>query len=679
MDKSDAIKRIKDLSAQLQKHNYNYYVLHQPEISDYDYDMLMKELQRLEKQYPEHALPDSPTQRVGSDIDQSFEQVKHPTPMLSLDNTYNEQELKDFDQRVKKEVGEEVSYVCELKYDGVAIGLHYENGLLTRAVTRGDGVQGDDVTENVKTIRSIPLRLQGDAYPARLEVRGEIFMPHQSFERLNDARQKEGKTPFANPRNSAAGSLKMQKSSQVAQRALDCFIYQFISTSLPSDTQMGNLEKAREWGIKVSEHSIKCKTIDEILAFIDEWDTRRSELPYDIDGVVVKVNEYALRDELGTTAKSPRWAISYKFKADSVKTRLKSVDFQVGRTGAVTPVANLEPVLLAGTTVKRASLHNEDIIKNLDLRENDMVFVEKGGEIIPKITDVDKEARKEDARPVTFISHCPECGSKLRKNPEEAAHYCPNETGCPPQIKGRLHHFISRKAMNIDSLGEGKIEIIYDAGLIRNVADLYDLKKEDILGLKKDYHDGEKVRTVSFQEKTSENIIKGIQSSKAVPFERVLYALGIRFVGATVAKKLAQEFKNIDQLMQAGKETLVSVDEIGERIAESVIDYFSRPEHQKIVERLKKAGLKMEVEKQEGGSESLKDKRIVISGVFERSRDELKQLIEAHGGRNVSSVSSKTDFILAGENMGDSKRKKAETHSVPLISEKEFLEMIGEE
>lgn len=679
MDKSDAIKRIKELSAQLQKHNYNYYVLHQPEISDYEYDMLMKELQRLESEYPENALPDSPTQRVGSDIDQRFEQVKHPTPMLSLDNTYNEQELKDFDQRVKKEVGEEQSYVCELKYDGVAIGLHYENGLLTRAVTRGDGVQGDDVTVNVKTIRSIPLRLHGDDFPEHLEVRGEIFMPHQSFERLNDARQKDGKTPFANPRNSAAGSLKMQKSSQVAQRSLDCFIYQFISNTLPSGTQMGNLEKAKEWGIKVSGHSIKCKSIDEIFSFIEEWDVRRHELPYDIDGVVVKVNEYALRDELGTTAKSPRWAISYKFKADSVKTRLKSVDFQVGRTGAVTPVANLEPVLLAGTTVKRASLHNEDIIKNLDLHENDMVFVEKGGEIIPKITDVDKEARKEGARPVTFISHCPECGSKLKKNPEEAAHYCPNETGCPPQIKGRLHHFISRKAMNIDSLGEGKIEILYDAGLIRNVADLYDLNREDILGLKKDYHDGEKVRTVSFQEKTSENIIKGIQASKEIPFERVLYALGVRFAGATVAKKLAQEYKNIDLLMQAGKESLLSVDEIGERIAESIIDYFSRPEHQNIVERLKKTGLKLKVEQKEGASDSLKDKRIVISGVFEKSRDELKQLVEMHGGRNVSSVSSKTDFILAGEKIGDNKRKKAETHSVPLISEKEFLEMIGEE
>lgn len=678
MDKKDANNRIKQLSDQLQKHNYNYYVLHQPEISDYEYDMLMKELQGLEAAFPDLAMPDSPTQRVGSDIDQSFEQVKHPTPMLSLDNTYNEQELKDFDNRVKKEVGEEVSYVCELKYDGVAIGLHYENGFLKRAVTRGDGVQGDDVTGNAKTIRSIPLKLHGNDYPEHLEVRGEIFMPHKSFERLNEARRKEGKTPFANPRNSAAGSLKMQKSSQVAQRSLDCFIYQFISNNLPADTQMGNLKKAKAWGIKVSEHFVKCKTIDEILAFIEEWDTRRQELPYDIDGVVVKVNEYALRDELGTTAKSPRWAISYKFKADSVKTRLKSVDFQVGRTGAVTPVANLEPVLLAGTTVKRASLHNEDIIKNLDLRENDMVFVEKGGEIIPKITDVDKEARKEEARPVTFISHCPECGSKLRKNPEEAAHYCPNETGCPPQIKGRLQHFISRKAMNIDSLGEGKIEIIYDAGLIRNVADLYDLKKADILGLKKDYHDGGKVRTVSFQEKTAENIIKGIQSSLDVPFERVLYALGVRFVGATVAKKLAQEFKDIDRLMQAGKEVLVSVDEIGERIAESVIDYFSRPEHQKIIERLKKAGLKMEVEQQEGSSGSLKDKRIVISGVFEKSRDELKQLVEVHGGRNVSSVSSKTDFILAGENMGDSKRKKAETHSVPLISEKEFLEMIGE-
>lgn len=679
MDKSTAKQRIQSLSRQLQEHNHKYYVLNQPEISDYEYDMMLKELQELERQFPDLAEPDSPTQRVGSDIDQHFEQVVHPTPMLSLDNTYNEQELADFDRRVRKEAGDKLTYVCELKYDGVAIGLHYENGKLVRAVTRGDGVQGDDVTGNVKTIRSVPLKLRGTDYPQVFEARGEIFMPHQSFKKLNEQRKAENKPAFANPRNSAAGSLKMQKSAEVAQRSLDCFLYQFIGNNLPADTHIGNLRKAREWGLKVPEHIQKCNNLKEVYDFISRWESQRHELPYDTDGVVVKVNEYALRDELGTTAKSPRWAIAYKFKADSVKTQLKSVDFQVGRTGAVTPVANLEPVLLAGTTVKRASLHNEDIIKKLDLREQDWVYVEKGGEIIPKITDVDRDKRKKDAKPVAFISHCPECGTKLKKLPEEAAHYCPNETGCPPQIKGRLHHFISRKAMNIDSLGEGKIEVLYDAGLIRNVADLYDLKKEDVLGLSKAYEQEGKTRVVRFQEKTTENILNGIEASREVPFERVLYALGIRFVGATVAKKLAQEFGSIEALMEADQETLTAIDEIGNRIAESVTAYFAKEEHRQIIARLRQAGVQMEVQLDSEQKDTLAGKKFVITGVFDNhSREKLKELIEQHGGKNVSSVSSKTDYILAGKNMGDSKRQKADKHNIPLISEDDFLKMLEE-
>ncbi|MGM0566998.1 MAG: NAD-dependent DNA ligase LigA [Bacteroidota bacterium] len=679
MDKSTAKQRIQSLSRQLQEHNHKYYVLNQPEISDYEYDMMLKELQELERQFPDLAEPDSPTQRVGSDIDQHFEQVVHPTPMLSLDNTYNEQELADFDRRVRKEAGDKLTYVCELKYDGVAIGLHYENGKLVRAVTRGDGVQGDDVTGNVKTIRSVPLKLRGTDYPQVFEARGEIFMPHQSFKKLNEQRKAENKPAFANPRNSAAGSLKMQKSAEVAQRSLDCFLYQFIGNNLPADTHIGNLRKAREWGLKVPEHIQKCNNLKEVYDFISRWESQRHELPYDTDGVVVKVNEYALRDELGTTAKSPRWAIAYKFKADSVKTQLKSVDFQVGRTGAVTPVANLEPVLLAGTTVKRASLHNEDIIKKLDLREQDWVYVEKGGEIIPKITDVDRDKRKKDAKPVAFISHCPECGTKLKKLPEEAAHYCPNETGCPPQIKGRLHHFISRKAMNIDSLGEGKIEVLYDAGLIRNVADLYDLKKEDVLGLSKAYEQEGKTRVVRFQEKTTENILNGIEASREVPFERVLYALGIRFVGATVAKKLAQEFGSIEALMEADQETLTAIDEIGNRIAESVTAYFAKEEHRQIIARLRQAGVQMEVQLDSEQKDTLAGKKFVITGVFDNhSREQLKELIEQHGGKNVSSVSSKTDYILAGKNMGESKRQKADKHNIPLISEDDFLKMLEE-
>lgn len=679
MDKSTAKQRIQSLSRQLQEHNHKYYVLNQPEISDYEYDMMLKELQDLERQFPDLAEPDSPTQRVGSDIDQHFEQVVHPTPMLSLDNTYNEQELADFDRRVRKEAGDKLTYVCELKYDGVAIGLHYENGKLVRAVTRGDGVQGDDVTGNVKTIRSVPLKLRGTDYPQVFEARGEIFMPHQSFKKLNEQRKAENKPAFANPRNSAAGSLKMQKSAEVAQRSLDCFLYQFIGNNLPADTHIGNLRKAREWGLKVPEHIQKCNNLKEVYDFISRWESQRHELPYDTDGVVVKVNEYALRDELGTTAKSPRWAIAYKFKADSVKTQLKSVDFQVGRTGAVTPVANLEPVLLAGTTVKRASLHNEDIIKKLDLREQDWVYVEKGGEIIPKITDVDRDKRKKDAKPVAFISHCPECGTKLKKLPEEAAHYCPNETGCPPQIKGRLHHFISRKAMNIDSLGEGKIEVLYDAGLIRNVADLYDLKKEDVLGLSKAYEQEGKTRVVRFQEKTTENILNGIEASREVPFERVLYALGIRFVGATVAKKLAQEFGSIEALMEADQETLTAIDEIGNRIAESVTAYFAKEEHRQIIARLRQAGVQMEVQLDSEQKDTLAGKKFVITGVFDNhSREQLKELIEQHGGKNVSSVSSKTDYILAGKNMGESKRQKADKHNIPLISEDDFLKMLEE-
>jgi DNA ligase (NAD+) len=680
MNKEEARQRIAALSAELHHHNHAYYVLNQPEISDFDFDMKLKELQKLEQEFPELVTPDSPTRRVGSDVDQKFEQVRHSIPMLSLDNTYNEQEIADFDARVRKSADTPFEYVCELKYDGVAIALTYEKGILTRAVTRGDGDQGDNVTENVKTIASIPLRLRGEQIPDRYEIRGEIIMPHRAFEKLNQEREKEGKPVFANPRNSAAGSLKMQKSAEVARRSLDCFLYQPVGDGVTGNSHTESLKQAARLGLKTSAYIRRCGNLEEIFDFINHWDEERRKLPYDIDGVVIKVNNYSLREKLGFTAKSPRWAIAYKFKAEQAVTLLLDVAFQVGRTGAVTPVAILEPVQLAGTTVKRASLHNEDIIKKLGLRKNDLVKVEKGGEIIPKVVGVKSHADRNRNAAITFIKKCPECGTPLIKNPDEAAHYCPNEKGCPPQIKGKLVHFISRKAMNIDSLGEGKIEILYDAGLVKNAADIYDLTFEQVFGLQKTYREGDKTRIVKFQEKTTKNILQGIEQSKQVPFERVLYALGIRFVGETVAKKLARYFKNIEALMVASYEDLIEIDEIGDRIAGSIREYFSTPDYQQLIERLRKHGLRFKVDQNsaEINSGVLSNKRIVVSGVFQRfSRDEIKRIIEQHGGRNVSSVSAKTDYLVAGENMGPRKKEKAKSLGVKVITENEFLKLTG--
>ncbi len=670
--------RINELSKVLKQHNYNYYVLNQPKISDYEYDMLLKELQQLEKENPQWMLPDSPTQRVGSDLEQRFVQVKHSEPMLSLDNTYNEQELSDFVQRVNKSIEDKIQFTCELKYDGVAISVHYKNGILVKAITRGDGTKGDDVTENVKTIRTIPLTLKGD-YPDMLEVRGEIFMSHQSFQKLNERRAEENKPQFANPRNSASGSLKLQKSSEVAKRGLDAFFYQVIvNNDLLFDNQYDALVKIKSWGIKTPEVLQLANSIDEMMDFIHIWDKKRQELPYDIDGVVFKVNDFEQRNILGFTSKSPRWAISYKFLAERAGTALLSVDYQVGRTGAITPVANLEPVQLSGTIVKRASLHNQDIIEKLDLHELDTVWVEKGGEIIPKIVGVDTSVRK-SSTPVQFISHCPECGTLLIKNEDEAAHYCPNQEGCPPQIKGKLYHFISRKALDIDSLGQGKIEILYDEGLIKTPADIYALTYEQLLGIEKAYTDGDVTRVVKFREKTTENILNGIENSKTIPFHRVLFGLGIRYVGSTVAKILAISFQNIDRLMQASFEELVAVNEIGERIAQSVIDYFKADKNRQIIAGLKASGLQFATQQTEETVDILAEKKFVVSGVFESfSRDELKQLIEQYGGKNVSSVSSKTDYIIAGEKPGASKITKATSLGIPIISEKEFLEMINE-
>ncbi len=680
MTHEEALKRIKELSEQINRHNYHYYIESTPVISDYKFDMLMSELIELEKAFPDLASPNSPTQRVGGDITREFVQYPHKYPMLSLSNTYTREEIAEFDERVRKGLEEPPEYVCELKYDGVAIGLTYRQGNLAQALTRGDGTVGDDVTTNVRTIKSIPLTLHGD-YPDEFEIRGEIIMPRKSFAYLNELREEAGLPPFANPRNAASGSLKMQDSREVAKRNLDCFLYYMPGTRLPFDTHYQNLVKAREWGLKTSPYIARCTNLDEIFSFIDEWDTARYELPFDIDGVVIKVNDYRQQEALGFTAKSPRWAIAYKFKAEQVSTRLLSVSYQVGRTGTVTPVANLEPVWLAGTRVKRATLHNADFIEKLDLHEDDWVFIEKGGEIIPKVIEADINRRSDNPVRVKFIEICPECGTPLVRKENEAAWVCPNENACPPQIKGKLEHFIARRAMDIDSLGEGKIELLYDNGLVTNVADLYDLKYDDLLGLEKVYpaEDGEKTRRISFREKTVDNILRGIEQSKKTPFERVLFALGIRFVGETVAKKLAGHFGDIERLMSATQEELVDVEEIGAKIAESVLEYFSRQENMVIIDRLRAHGIRMEGEIRKQGELSgpLAGKSIVISGVFENySRDELKALVEEKGGKNVSSISSKTDFILAGKDMGPSKKQKAQELGIPLISEEEFLDMI---
>jgi DNA ligase (NAD+) len=681
MTSTEAKKKIEQLTAELNEHNYRYYILSNPSISDYDFDMLLKELERLEKEFPEFADESSPTKRVGGDITKEFTQVIHQYPMMSLGNTYSRQELMDFDARVKKVIEEEVEYVCELKYDGVAIGIRYENGKLAQAVTRGDGVQGDDVTNNVKTIKSIPLKLRVSDYPDKFEIRGEVMLPHASFDKMNKAREENGEPLYANPRNAASGSLKMQDSAEVAKRKLDCFLYAIMGENLPFDNHYDNISQARKWGLKIPNYLVKCKTIDEIFEFIDFWDKERLNLPFDIDGVVIKVNSFSQQEELGFTAKSPRWAISYKFKAERVSTKLLSIDYQVGRTGAVTPVANLQPVLLAGTTVKRASLHNADIIAKLDVRVGDTVFVEKGGEIIPKIIAVDLDKRMANAEKVEFAKNCPECGTVLTRHEGEAAFYCPNENGCPPQIKGKLEHFIGRKAMDIDSLGEGKIEMLFDNKLVHDVADLYDLEYNDLIGLEKVHpaDDGKKEKKISFKEKTVENILNGLEKSKEVPFARVLFALGIRYVGETVAKKLTAHFGNIDALMTADAGALIAVDEIGDRITESVIDWFSKESNLEIISRLKNHQLQFVAEtNRDSVNQKLNGASFVVSGVFQSfSRDELKKLIETNGGRNISSISGKTDFVVAGENMGPVKKQKAEKLGVKIISEVELMMMIN--
>ena len=661
------IERIYQLREELHTHNYNYYVLNSPVISDIEFDHMMRELQDLEAKYPETYDENSPTMRVGSDINKDFVQVEHRYPMLSLGNTYSEEEVTDFYERVRKSLNEDFEICCEMKFDGTSISLTYENGKLVRAVTRGDGVKGDDVTNNVKTIRTIPLVLKGDNYPKEFEIRGEILMPWEVFEKLNKEREAREEPLFANPRNAASGTLKLQNSSVVASRKLDAYLYYLLGDNLPCDGHYENLQEARKWGFKISDTTRKVKTLQEVFDFIKYWDTERKNLPVATDGIVLKVNSIRQQKNLGYTAKSPRWAIAYKFQAEKALTKLQKVTYQVGRTGAITPVANLDPVQLSGTIVKRASLHNADIIESLDLHEGDMVYVEKGGEIIPKITGVDIASRTPDSMPVKFITHCPECGEPLTRFDDEAAHYCTNEDSCPPQIKGKIEHFISRKAMNIEGLGPETVDLFYQEGMIGNAADLYNLREQDIARLER------------FGEKSAQNIMAGLEASRQVSFERVLFALGIRFVGETVAKKLARSIKNIDTLMSATKEELMAIDEIGEKIAESIIHFFSSKKNRELVARLKAAGLKMEMEAEETAAVSniLEGQSIVISGVFAvHSRDEYKDIIEKHGGKNVGSISKKTSFILAGENMGPSKLEKAQKLGIKIMDEKEFLELI---
>ena len=664
----DEKQRIEQLRQELHEHNHRYYVLNQPTIDDQEFDRLMRELQDLEAKHPELYDPNSPTQRVGSDLNQEFRQVAHKYPMLSLANTYSEQEVAEWYESVRKGLGgDDFDVCCEMKYDGLSISLTYENGRLIRAVTRGDGVQGDDVTENVKTIRSIPLVLTGNAYPQEFEIRGEILMPWVVFERLNAEREAAEEPLFANPRNAASGTLKSQKSELVASRQLDAYLYYLLGEELPSDGHYENLQTAASWGFKISQGMRKVKTLQEIYDFIRYWDTERKNLPVATDGIVLKVNSQRQQRALGFTAKSPRWAIAYKFKAERACTRLNEVTYQVGRTGAVTPVANMDPVQLAGTTVKRATLNNEDFIRCFDLHIGDYVYVEKGGEIIPKIVGVDLDQRPIIAQPVQFITHCPECGAKLVRYEGEAAHYCPNDAGCPPQIKGRIEHFISRKAMNIMSLGPETVDEYWSRGLIHNVADLYDLTVSQITG-------GNKNRRLS-----AENVVNGIKHSTQVPFERVVFALGIRFVGETSARLLARHFKTMDALMNASMEELQEVEGIGEVIAKSVQSYFRHPQNMEIINRLRQYGVQMSLSEEQiqGVTDKLAGKSIVISGVFaQHSRDEYKMMIEQHGGKNVGSISGKTSFILAGENMGPSKLQKAEKLGIPIVSEEEFLQMI---
>lgn len=661
--------RIKVLREELEQHNYDYYVLSSPTISDFEFDQKMRELQDLEAAHPEYFDPHSPTQRVGSDLTKNFDQVVHKYPMLSLGNTYSKEEVRDFYERVGRSLNEPFEIVAELKYDGTSISVTYKEGRLSQAVTRGDGVRGDDVTANVKTIRSVPLKLRPGSYPDEFELRGEILLPWSEFDRLNKEREEQEEPLFANPRNAASGTLKLQDPKIVASRKLDAYFYYLLGESLPEEGHYENLQEVRSWGFKVSDAMRKCHDLQEIYDFIDYWDVERKNLPVATDGIVLKVNSLRQQRNLGYTAKNPRWAIAYKFQAERAVTTLREVSYQVGRTGAITPVANLDPVLLAGTVVKRASLHNADIIANLDLHIGDQVFVEKGGEIIPKIVgvDVDYRAANPVGEKVRFISHCPECGTALVRPEGEAAHYCPNETGCPPQIKGRIEHFVTRKAMNIN-IGPETIEDLYEKGLVRDIADLYTLRMEDLLSLER------------WAEKSARNLLKSLDESKSVPFERVLYGLGIRYVGETVAKRLASVFHSIGQLREASFETLVGVDEIGERIAQSVLDYFKDERNVRIVERLESYGLKMAIDESvlANKSDKLKGLTIVISGTFARhSRDEYKAMIEQHGGKNTGSISKKTNYLLAGENMGPAKLEKATALGIKILSEDEFLNLLS--
>ena len=658
-------ERIEELRRLLDYHNHKYYVENAPEISDFEFDTLMHELQRLEAEHPEYADPNSPSVRVGSDLCAEFRTVRHRYAMLSLGNTYSLEELHEFLDRIEREAGP-TDYVCELKFDGTAISLTYEGGQLVQALTRGDGVEGDDVTANVRTIRSVPLRLRGEGWPALFEIRGEILMPYASFDRLNAEREANGEPLFANPRNAAAGTLKQQASAVVARRGLDCTLYQLAGDNLPFTTHWESLAKAREWGFKVSEHMRICHDTAQIDEFIAYWDEARRQLPFPTDGVVIKVNDFAVRRQLGFTAKAPKWAVAYKFKAEQALTRLESISFQVGRTGAVTPVANLEPVLLAGTTVRRATLHNAEQMALLDIRPGDMVYVEKGGEIIPKITGVELARRPADSLPFRYIDRCPECGTPLVRYEGEAKHYCPNQSGCRPQIIGRMLHFIRRKAMDIEGLGEETVELLYDNGLVHDISDLYDLRAEQLAPLPR------------LGEKSADNIIRSIRRSTEVPFRRVLFGLGIRFVGETTAKYLAEHFRSLDAVMAASREELVEADEVGEKIADAIREYFADAENLRIIGRLRLAGLQFEEAARELASEALAGRSFVVSGRFTRSRDEMKELIELHGGRNLAAVSGNVDYLVAGEKMGPAKLKKAEKLGIRILTEEEFLRMVGE-
>ncbi|MBD3748158.1 MAG: NAD-dependent DNA ligase LigA [Sphingobacteriales bacterium] len=661
--------RMDALVQELKQHNYNYYVLAMPSISDYDFDQKLKELEALEKAHPEFLDPDSPTQKVGGEITKSFKTIVHKWPMMSLGNTYNEQDLIDFDERIRKAIGDDFEYVCELKFDGLSMSLTYENGKLLRAVTRGDGTKGDEVTANIKTIRTIPTQVKGENMPAHFEIRGEVLMHKAAFEKLNNERIENGDIPYANPRNFASGTVKMQDSSEVAKRPLDCFLYFLYSDENPFKTHWESLQAVKSWGFKVSEESKLCLNIQEVLAFIAEWEEKRFKLSYDIDGIVLKVNSYAQQQELGFTAKSPRWAISYKYKAQEVETILEKVTYQVGRTGAVTPVANLKPVLLAGTTVKRATLHNANEIERLDLHELDTVLVEKGGEIIPKIIKVNLDKRLPGARKIEYIQNCPECRTELIRKEGEAVHYCPNDEACPPQIVGRIQHFISRKAMNIEGIGAETVETFYQKGLLKHISDIYQLKNKE-----------EELKQLErFGEKSIQNLLEGIEKSKKMPFEKVLFGLGIRYVGETVAKKLAQHFKTIDNIIKADFEQLIAAEEIGERIAQSIIEYFAKEEHQQEIEKLKGFGLTFEIEEKEVilASEKLSGKTFLISGVFEKfSREELKEMIEANGGKMMSGISAKLNYLVAGDNIGPSKLEKAQKLQIPIISDDDLLNLL---